>query len=341
MRRENGTGSIVKLSGTRRRPWLARVPATEDPVDGRTIQKTLGTYKTRLDAERALIEYLDRPTDLTEITVKELFDEWSKIHFENISKGTAEGYVTNFKKLKRIHDLKVKDLNTPILQKALNDSSHMASSSISLLRVLISLLCKEALRRQIITIDYSSLLITPKGKAPKEKQIFSDIDIQKMWGLVGKVKNIEIPLILIYTGMRIGELVTCKVAYVNLEDRYILHGIKTEAGRDRIIPLPKRILPIITEICKNNKNYLFEHDGGKPYCNGQFYQVLYSNALKDAGIKRLTSHACRRTYATMLNATVMNKEYISRILGHADFDTTDKYYIIPRSKELVDAVSNL
>lgn len=39
MRRENGTGSIVKLSGARRRPWLARVPAVEDPIDGRTVQK--------------------------------------------------------------------------------------------------------------------------------------------------------------------------------------------------------------------------------------------------------------------------------------------------------------
>lgn len=340
MRRENGTGSIVKLSGNRRRPWLARVPAIEDPVDGRTIQKTLGTYKTRLDAERALIEYLDNPIDLTEITVKELFDQWSKIHFENISNRTAASYETNFKKLKRIHDVKVKDLNVQILQRTLNDADHMARSSINLVRVLISLLCKEAMRRQIITTDYSSLLITPKGKAPKEKKIFSDLDIQKMWSSVGKVKGIEIPLILIYTGMRMGELATCKIAYVNLEDRYILHGIKTDAGKDRIIPLPKRILPIITEICKNNKTYLFEH-GGKPYTYAQLYKKKYADALKDAGIKHQTSHACRRTYATMLNATVLNKEYITRILGHADFDTTDKYYIMPKSKELVDAVSNL
>lgn len=340
MRRENGTGSITKLSGRRRRPWLARVPAIEDPVDGRTIQKKLGTYKTRLDAERALIEYLDHPIDLTEITVKELFDEWSKQHFENISKGTAISYEANFKKLKRIHDVKVKDLNVQILQKTLNDADHMARSSINLVRVLISQLCKEAMRRQIITTDYSSLLITPKGNAPKEKKIFSDIDIQKMWSSVGKVKNIEIPLILIYTGMRMGELVTCKIEYVNLEDRYILHGIKTDAGKNRIIPLPTRILPIITALCKNNKDYLFEHNG-KPYTYTQLYQVFYTNALKEAGIKHLSSHACRRTYATMLNATVMNKEYITRILGHADFDTTEKYYIVPQSKELVNAVSNL
>lgn len=340
MRRENGTGSIVKLSGTRRRPWLARVPAIEDPIDGRTIQKTLGTFKTRLDAERALLEYIDRPTDLTEITVKELFDQWSKYHFENISKGTAEGYITNFKNLKRIHNVKVKELNVQILQKALNDNVNMASSSIRTIRTLISLLCKEALRRQIITTDYSSLLITPKGKASKEKQIFTDLDIQKMWSAVGKVENIEIPLILIYTGMRLGELATCKIEYVNLEDRYILHGIKTDAGKNRIIPLPKRILPIITDICKNNKNYLFEH-GGKPYTYNNLYKSMYTEALKAAGVKHQTSHACRRTYATMLNAKVLNKEYITRILGHADFDTTEKYYIVPQSKELVDAVSNL
>ena len=340
MRRENGTGSIVKLSGNRRRPWLARLPAVEDPIDGHLDQKPLGTFKTRLDAERALLEYLDHPVDLTDMTVKQLFDEWSKYHFETIEEQTAKGYITNFKNLERIHDVKVRDLNVQNLQKALNDCSHMASSSIKTIRTLISLLCKEAMRRQIITTDYSTLLITPKGKPPKEKKIFTDLDIQKMWSSLGKVENIEVPLILIYTGMRLGELATCKIEYVNLEDRYILHGIKTDAGKNRIIPLPTKILPIITELCKTNKNYLFEH-GGKPYTYNNLYKSMYAEALKAAGIKHQTSHACRRTYATMLNAKVMNKEYITKILGHADFDTTDKYYIIPQSKELVDAVSNL
>lgn len=340
MRRENGTGSIVKLSGNRRRPWLARLPAVEDPIDGHLDQKPLGTFKTRLDAERALLEYLDHPIDLTDMTVAQLFDEWSKYHFETIEEPTIKGYTTNFKKLKRIHDVKVRDLNVQILQKALDDCSNMASSSIRTIRVLFSLLCKEALRRQMITMDYSNLLITPKGKPPKQKKIFTDLEIQKMWSSLGKVENIEVPLILIYTGMRLGELATCKIEYINLEDRYILHGIKTDAGKNRIIPLPTKIMPIITNLCKNNKNYLFEH-GGKPYTYAQLYKSMYAKALKAAGIKHQTSHACRRTYATMLNAKVMNKEYITKILGHADFDTTDKYYIIPQSKELVDAVSNL
>lgn len=341
MRRANGSGSIVKLSGTRRRPYQAKAPGTYDPVTGIYSQKTIGTYKTRLEAEEALIAYIKNPISLEGITIKQLYTRWSSWHFDNIAERSKKSYKNMFTYLKPIENVKLKNLNLFILQDLLNSYKDKSQSTIKRIRSMMSMLCKEALRLEYIPTNYAELLVTPKGTAPKEKKIFTDIEVQKMWSSLGKVKNIEIPIILIYTGMRIGELATCKIEYINLEEHFIVHGSKTESGKNRIIPIPNRLLPLIKQLCTENQTYLIEKSPGVAYRDVYLGQTIYYKALEQAGVNKLTSHACRRTYATMINTSVLNKQYITRILGHTDFDTTDKYYIINRAKDLVDAVSNL
>lgn len=51
-RRDNGTGTIYKLSGKRRKPWVARSPLMD--IDGEMKQPFIGTFKTRKEAEDAL-----------------------------------------------------------------------------------------------------------------------------------------------------------------------------------------------------------------------------------------------------------------------------------------------
>ncbi|MCD8189246.1 MAG: hypothetical protein LUD78_03340 [Clostridiales bacterium] len=52
-------------------------------------------------------------------------------------------------------------------------------------------------------------------------------------------------MIFLFTGMRISEIFTLQVANVHLEadPPYIQGGVKTEAGRDRVIPIYSRVLP--------------------------------------------------------------------------------------------------
>lgn len=49
---------------------------------------------------------------------------------------------------------------------------------------------------------------------------------------------------MIYTGFRIGEVFTILKENVHLDEGYIIGGIKTEAGKDRIVPLPPQISEI-------------------------------------------------------------------------------------------------
>ena len=65
-------------------------------------------------------------------------------------------------------------------------------------------------------------------------------------------------VILLNTGMRIGELLDIEIKNIHLEERYMIGGLKTEAGRDRVIPIHERIVPLIEMYMQNRKQYLFE-----------------------------------------------------------------------------------
>jgi len=57
MKNPNGYGSISKLSGKRRKPWMVRVTVGFDEKTGKQIQKTVGTFKERKEALECLNLY--------------------------------------------------------------------------------------------------------------------------------------------------------------------------------------------------------------------------------------------------------------------------------------------
>ena len=62
MKRANGTGSVFKLNGKRRNPWVARVTQGFNEK-GRQKYVNLGYFKTRREAENELLSYNSNPYD--------------------------------------------------------------------------------------------------------------------------------------------------------------------------------------------------------------------------------------------------------------------------------------
>ena len=81
LKRANGTGSVYKLSGRRRKPYAATITSScrYDAPHGRYIQDrtTIGYYETRDAAIIALNNYLADPYDVKKsaITFEELYNE--------------------------------------------------------------------------------------------------------------------------------------------------------------------------------------------------------------------------------------------------------------------------
>ena len=87
MKLPNGYGSATKLSGNRRKPYLARVTLgwTTDEQTGKTVQNRvpLGTFKTKKEALQALAEYGANPYDIqnASMTLAELYEKWTAAYF--------------------------------------------------------------------------------------------------------------------------------------------------------------------------------------------------------------------------------------------------------------------
>jgi len=107
LKRFNGQGTVYKLSGRRRRPWIAQVTVGWDVVDGKKLKRiplTLGYYELETDALDALDRYrlsIENPSvKNASMTLQEVYDIWSGNKFkEEISESTIFGIKASWKKL--------------------------------------------------------------------------------------------------------------------------------------------------------------------------------------------------------------------------------------------------
>ena len=83
MRRANGTGSIVKLSGNRRRPYIVKISARDK--DGYVRQVALSYHAKLQEAQEALEEYNRKAAagqtpsaDMLSWTVEQVYTAWSE-----------------------------------------------------------------------------------------------------------------------------------------------------------------------------------------------------------------------------------------------------------------------
>jgi len=249
MRRANGTGCVTKMSGNRRKPWRARVTLGWKEVDaiiaGREVRvkkqayKTIGYFATKAEAEIAISRDMDMPlSEDSGITLKGLFEKWRKTEaYTELSRQTKDGYNAAFKYLSRYHNHKFKDLKTAQFQSAINFARELGKSRSTMekIKTLSGILSEYAFTQDIVNKTYYKSIRLP---AEKKQQIdtFSDLDKQILF------KNdsddiVKTILILIYTGMRISELLTLSKWHVDIENWIVTGGVKTDAGKDRVIPL--------------------------------------------------------------------------------------------------------
>ena len=89
---------------------------------------------------------------------------------------------------------------------------------------------KYALKNDIADKDYAEFVELPK-KEKSKKEAFSPADIVKLWEDYERGNSFNgYILIMIFTGMRYGEISTIQKRNVHLPEQYIVGGIKTEAG---------------------------------------------------------------------------------------------------------------
>lgn len=317
MRRANGEGSIFKLSGKRRKPWAVRITVGYEE-NGKQIYKYVGYYQTKTEAKTAVREYLVNPFNLDHKStkLKDVYDRWSDQ--SQLAQTTMQSYGSAFNQAKQLHNMSMRDIKAVHLEAAMDQMKpHMRS----VFKNAMGKVYAYAIKYEIVDKDLISLISIKTTAETKEKTPFTLAEIDKL-------KSFKHPLndtvfILLYTGLRINELLEIKCENVHLDKKYMTGGKKTKAGQNRIIPLHDEIIPLIKARYNQGHKYLITKDNKK--VGYATYRISYWNKMTSALRLKHTPHDTRHTFTTFADRCEMNKVALKRILGHSLSDITDHY----------------
>lgn len=353
MRNPNGYGGINYLGKNRRNPFRVRITTgwEYDEETGKTKQKyaTLGYYPTRKAAMMALADYNKNPFDIdkTNVTFKELYEKWANENYKTFSTSNLRSYRSAFSLCKPLHDLKIRDVKKDPMQDLLNELGERYSRPVmDKVKSVFRIVFKTALENDVIEKDYSQFVKVNNFVAAKEIHMpFTVAEINLLWNNINLEfdydgvlhKPIDTILIMCYTGMRPGELLDMKTENIHLDEKYMVGGLKTEAGKDRIIPIHSEIMPLIEQRYDPNSKFLINLSSESDEYN-QYRKYFFNPVIKHFKMKHLP-HDGRHTFASFADRSMANPLSIKRIIGHKSNDITKDVYTHKTIEELVAAVN--
>lgn len=338
MRLPNGFGNVSKLSGKRRNPWRARKTSgwVIDENTGKAKQKyiTIGYYETRQQAFQALSEYNVNPYDLdtNKITFSEVYEKWSAKKFDEISPSNINGYKASYKLCETLYNKKFSEIKLIHLQ-TIVDNSGRNHPTLKKLKILFNQLFDYAVMNEIISKDKHIVEYLNIGKAEKSTKHyrFTDSEIDKLWQWSQGNEYVQVILMLIYSGVRPGELFNTKRSNVDLEARYFTIEKGKTVNAARKVPIHDRTLPFFEHWMSKGNEYLITNISGGRFkfdTNHVSYTDTYwTPVLNDMGILEYTNDRgeksahlpddTRHTFTTMWREKRLDEAMRRKIQGHS------------------------
>lgn len=311
MKRANGTGSVYKLSGNRRKPWAARITSgwRDNGLPNYTF---VGFYSTKREALEGLARFAANPYD-KRTTFGDVYERWSDECMEDLAPNTKHAYVYAKKAISGLFPMRIAEIRLEHLQ-PIFDRLHYSQGKAA--KSLLSNVFQYAVRYEIVPPDRHHILSFIKLSKDKGKEIprtvFTPDEIEAVGDPYVKI--------LLYTGLRVGELINLKPEDVHLEERWFqVTQSKTSAGV-RKVPIAEKIVP------------LFEY-----IPVGQRYAAILSRC-QTYGHR---PHDTRHTFISRLADLGVDERITKAIVGHAGSGVTETVYTHMDLQPLLDAVNRL
>ena len=285
MRYPNGYGSVIKLSGNRRRPYLVRVTKGWTD-DGKQQYQNLAYFAKRQDAISFLAEFNNAPfnLDYAKITFSEVYAAWSKEAFKKMLPAVAANYKSAYNvHCKDLYETPYRTIRKHDFQAALDNCSRSYSVKCSI-RNLFSHLDAWCYDRDIISKMYSVNLDCGEPDQKTERNVFTDQEVKKLFNHVG-TPFIDDTIVQIYTGFRVSELLALTADSIDMKQEIITGGGKTAAGKNRIVPLAEIGIDHTTHDCRHT----FRSKLDSANANKVSIDLLMGHKSKDVG-ERVYTH---------------------------------------------------
>ena len=353
-RRPNGSGTVVKLSGRRRKPFCAKVTLDErNLTNGEKKRLVIGTFETYQEALNALSLYsltvnntiskkeameidpevYQKVQDKMSKKVPTFLDIYyilDKDEFSLLSPQTQNSMHGAIKHLKKLHYLKIDQITLRMIQDVFDEDGSNHSTQVHM-KTICTKVFRYAVDNQCIerNDDYTSYIRIAKYE---ESDMHRSYTINEILALKkADTPEAHIMLIFIYTGVRINELLNINRDNIHIDEKcdddgterlisYMITGSKTKAGKNRIVPIHDDIKQyVIDELLKPEKRLV-----DVTYANFTTRTVLIKvNKLLNT---HHTMHDTRKTFATLCQMNNLNVYIRKKVLGHRMNDITFDVY---------------
>lgn len=358
LKRGNGTGSVYKLSNAshRRNKWGARITSgwtiNEETGRRKQLYTNIGYFPTRDAALKALLQYNENPYDIkTEsITFSETYEKWSEGYFPTLSNpSSARTVIAAYNHCTALYNMRMRDIRVSHLEGTIINAN-VGDATKSRIKSLFNMMYKYALAHDIVEKDYASVMFANGNpiKPTKSKEIvpFSNEEISLLWKNVDIMPFVDMVLIGIYSGWRPQELATLKLNNIDLQNNTMTGGLKTEAGKNRIVPIHSKIKALIekryTEAEALKSDFLFNDLTGQQGTTMTYdkYRKRFQKIMDRLHLEH-RPHETRHTFATKAKLFGMDEYILKLIMGHAIADVTEKVYTHRTIEQLKEEIEKI
>ena len=334
MRHPNGYGSVAKLSGNRRKPYVVRKTKGFDDR-GYPIYDLIGYYPTRQEGLIALAEYNKNPYDISnrKITFAELYALWLEKKAHKLGDSNVRMLKTAYNK----HTLSLRttpyrDIKSFHMQDVI-DKCEKSYATKNGIKNLFYHLDRFALETEVVDKTYSQLTLA-ESIPETTKTPFTSDEIAKVWSKQDEAWMDSV-LIFLYSGWRISELIGLQRDNVDITAGTMTGGVKTQSGKNRIVPIHSKISDIIKRRYDEGNEYLLSHKDIK--LTLKTYYNIWDDLMKSCGLDH-TPHETRHTLRSAMDSAGANKVCIDLIMGHKSKEVGERIYTHKTLQELKDAI---
>lgn len=309
MKLPNGYGSVYKLSGNRRKPWVARKTAAWNDK-GQPVYIYVGYYRTRGEALQGLAEYngYKLSSNPSETTLRLVYQALQ---------GLTHHYTGAWKHLEPLYDIPLGSLNLQRIQ-AVFDRCEAPLTTQKYMKTLLTKCFTYAVRNEMIRPEKAAIVQWIEINAEKtrtvERRIFTKDEIAALWAAEDPYERL--PLLMIFSGMRIDELLSLRSDDVDVSF-HVRHS-KTPSGI-REIPIPEKLRPDVEYWKAKGTATLITTKRGLPMSYDSLRRYGY---WKTAHLP----HDCRHTCATLLAEANIDRRTVNAIMGHKGTDLAEEVY---------------
>lgn len=267
-----------------------------------------------------------------------LYNQWKNHHFRKLGDNGKNSYIYAWKYLKPYENRRISTLTLEDLQEIFDSQSQRSKSHQEKIRVLINQLYQFAILFGYVKVNLAPyLILTGYNKNDYTPLTLEEIETlfkhSKRTDEIGR--TVRIILILVFTGWRPDELFAIKKESVNLEKRYFISGSKTEAGKNRIVPIARCILPFVEDLYNKTRqdDYLIKSPLGKKVVLNNWRKRNFYPCMRVLGINkpddphRIKPYSMRHTFATLAYQADVKPDLLIKMIGHTKFKFTSKVYI--------------